>query len=192
MGHDERMAVKIPTPDEIRKMLAEKRRNADAVASKLDEAANQAAQLDEQVRTRDNKIRDQAAEIESLQVAVAKLRDTGRNTISEARGRLDELCRKHATEPADELLRMVNERVPVLGQDGAPQMGDDGRPLMRFALPPDMRANILLKMMEFRMPKLRAAETQGGAAAGGARIVIVKFGDHTNPEKLANARVVDV
>ncbi len=176
------MAIKVPSPDEIRELLARKRRQADAVQVTVDEATRKAAELDEAVRTRDAQLKEKAAQIEKLQVQVAKLRDSGKMSVGMMRGKLDELIKKHACEPADELLRMVMERTEIVDGEGRPILGADGRPMMRWVLSPELRTNILLKLMEFRMPKLRSTETQGQLDVN-MRVVVVRFGEVSKQEE---------
>lgn len=185
------MSVKVPSPEEIRELLARKKREADAVEVKVGEQVKKAAELDVALRERDELLKDKAAEVEKLQVELAKLKDRGKMSVGVMRGKLDELIKRHGCEPADELLRMTMERVPVVNGEGVPLMDAEGRPIMRWALPPELRANVLLKLMEFRMPKLRSTETQGQMDVD-VRVVVVRFGDMSRrEEREANARVID-
>lgn len=185
------MAVKIPSPDEIRALLAEKRRKADSVQVTVDEQTKKAAELDVAVRERDAKLRDSAAQIEKLQVQVAKLKDGGKMSVGTMRGKLDDLIKKHACEPADELLRMVMERTEIVNGEGRPILDGNGRPMMRWVLPPELRTNILMKLMEFRMPKLRSTETQGQMDVD-VRVVVVRFGELSKQEERVANGAIDV
>lgn len=185
------MSVKVPSPEEIRELLARKKREADSVQVRIGEQAKKAAELDVAVRERDERLRGQATEIEKLNVELAKLKDRGKMSVGVMRGKLDELIKRHGCEPADELLRMVMERTPIVDGEGRPVLDGTGQTMMRWVLPPELRANVLLKLMEFRMPKLRSTETQGQMDVD-VRVVVVRFGELNRPEeRQANARVID-
>ena len=63
----------------------------------------------------------------------------------------------------------------------------DGKPVMRYVLSPELRSTILLKILEFRMPKLRGMEVNGKLDVQ-TQVVIVRFGD----QAMTPVKVIDV
>jgi hypothetical protein len=91
---------------------------------------------------------------------VEKLTRHQKMTPQERIKTLDEICRKHGIEPAEELIRMCAERNP----DGT------------FLLSPDQRIKILTELQQYRMPKLKSIEMQG-TVDHTLTVVVKKFGD---------------
>lgn len=182
--------VHIPTPEQIREMLARKKEAANTIGKQINDAAAKAATLDITIHEKNKELQASRVAIEKLEIENAKLRDRSRVSVGVMRGKLDELIKKHACEPADELLRMCMEQVPVLDREGNQQFDDEGRPLRRYALDPETRSSVLLKLLEFRMPKLRSTETQGQVDVD-LKVVIVRFGENVQGE-MNTARAIDV
>jgi len=172
--------VKVPSAEEIRKLLEERKRGA----NKLEVAL---ASRDAEVGKRDEEIQALQAETARLMSELGRAKSTGRNNMAEMRGRLSELVEKYGCEPAEELLKMVMEEVPVLDERGVQRTTPDGAPITRPRLDSETRANVLLKLMEFRMPKLRSSETAGQMDVD-MRVVIMRFGERVPEER----RAIDV
>lgn len=158
---------------------------------KLAEAAEIASSKSLELIRAEEKGKELAGEVARLEAELAKAKHGNKMSLNSMRQKLDEYVKKHRCEPAEELLKMVMEQQQVVNEDGSPALDRDGNPRMRFTLPPDTRASVLLKLMEFRMPKLRATE---GAQAGSqtTTVVVVKFGDQHKPRAMdVEAEVID-
>lgn len=169
-------AVKIPTEVEIRKLLEEKRQRADKTARSIKEATDAAAKKSDELILLEKKLLDAEAALEKNRVEIGKLKDRKKLDPSEARGVLDAVIKKYACEPVEELIRMVTERVPMLDREGREVVGPNGEVQTRFALDPELRSSILLKLVEFRMPRLRGTEVSGKIDVD-HKVYVVRYGD---------------
>ena len=179
-------AVKVPTAAEIRQLLEEKKRKADVVQKQIDKATGEAAQKSLELIAAENKALELSGQLDTLRTENAKLKDRKKSDPTQMRGMLDAVIKKHACEPADELLRMVTEQTQVLDRQGNPAFTDDGQPMLRYVLDAELRSTILLKLMEFRMPKLRGMEINGKMDVN-HQVVIVRFGD----QEMKPVKVID-
>lgn len=169
-------AVNVPSAEQIRELLAEKKRKADVVQKQIDAATGDAAKKSDALIKIEAKMTEMAGQMDLLRTENAKLKDRKKVDPTQMRGMLDAVIKKYACEPADELLRMVTEQVPLLDREGNIIMDEEGKPRMRHRLDDELRTNILLKLMEFRMPKLRGMEINGKMDVN-HQVVIVRFGD---------------
>lgn len=180
-------AVKVPTAAEIRQLLEDKKRKADVVQQQIDKATGEAAKKSLELIEAEKKALELSGQLDVLRTENAKLKDRKKSDPTQMRGMLDAVIKKHACEPADELLRMVTEQEQVMDRQGNPALTPDGKPVMRYVLSPELRSTILLKILEFRMPKLRGMEINGKLDVQ-TQITIVRFGD---PE-MKPVKVIDV
>lgn len=171
------MSVHVPSAEEIRKLLEERKRGANKLELQL-------RNKDGELGRRDEEIAKLNTEVARLMSEVGRAKGSARNALSEMRGRLNELVEKYRCEPAEELIKMVMDERPVLDERGHPRVAADGAPMLRHLLDPETRANVLLKLMEFRMPKLRSSETAGQMDVA-LRVVCVRFGERATPDNPA-------
>jgi hypothetical protein len=178
------MPVQVPSADEIRKRLAEKK----LAANKMQVALND---KDAVLGKKEEELAQLQAMLTRTQTDLALAKEKSRTSVSTLRDKLDKLVEKYGCEPAEELIKLTQEQEPLLDQRGQPILDEDGRPRMRHVLAPMDRAKVLTSLLEFRMPRLRSSEVQGGSS-GGTTVVIVKFGqDPTEAVKVAKAATID-
>ncbi len=65
---------------------------------------------------------------------------------------------RYGFDPAEELARILTERVVVLDSRGNPVLGEDGKPITRTALDPVDHAKLTSDLLQYTRPKLKASE----------------------------------
>ena len=105
----------------------------------------------------------------------------GRLSPAESRFTLEELCRKHGVQPAEELIKMALEN------------GLDGKPMLTS----DQRIKIWAELLSYQMPKLKAVENHSQVDAS-LTVVVRRFGGDLSPgeerqvKKILEQKVIDV
>lgn len=168
--------VEVPSPDEIRKLLAAKKAAANKVEQEL-------GRKEAEIGKRDEELANLKSELSRAHVALTKAQQGSKFSVGELRSKLGQLVEKYQCEPAEQLMILLGAQEPILDQRGEPQLDANGAPKMRYVLDPGERANILLKLMEFRMPKLRSSEMTGNATVD-HRVIVMRFGE--DPTKVVD------
>jgi len=81
------------------------------------------------------------------------------------RGRINlkqvaEACIDAGLDPAVEILRALQQQVPVLDRSGQPVLGPDGEPMLVDRVDADTRLRTLNELLQYTQPKLKAVEVK--------------------------------
>jgi hypothetical protein len=82
----------------------------------------------------------------------------GRLTAKVALAPVADVLARYGFDPAEELARILTERVVVLDSRGNPVLGEDGKPITRTALDPVDHAKLTSDLLQYTRPKLKASE----------------------------------
>lgn len=69
-----------------------------------------------------------------------------------------EVLARYGVDPAEELARLLAERVPVLDASGKPVLDADGKPVMKSLLSPADHGKLASELLQYTRPKLKATE----------------------------------
>lgn len=69
-----------------------------------------------------------------------------------------EVLLRYGLDPAEELARLLAERVPVLDSSGNPVLDADGKPMLRTMLSPADHGKLAAELLQYTRPKLKATE----------------------------------
>lgn len=69
-----------------------------------------------------------------------------------------EVLARYGIDPAEELARLLAERVPVLDASGRPVLDAEGKPMLRSMLPPGDHGKLAAELLQYTRPKLKATE----------------------------------
>jgi hypothetical protein len=149
--------LSVPTTEKLMEVLKqkddEKQKKESAVALLAMEHKRELAAKEKEMLTLKGKIAQMTAEL-----GKAAERAKSKNRAQEL---MDELVEKYNCEPAAELMKLVNETTEVTDEEGNVVIDHaDGTPALRYVMTVAQRTDLLLKLMEYRMPKLRASDNQ--------------------------------
>lgn len=67
-------------------------------------------------------------------------------------------CLDEGLDPAAEIARVLNTKVPARDRSGNVVMGEDGKPVMIDLIDPDTKVRTLTELLQYNQPKLKAIE----------------------------------